>query len=157
MLNMRRSGIIFNEDHISFYKKKKKEVRLIVLEREIQLLKHVLIKLPVQSECLQDISRSQIFRNCLEYLFRPISYIKKKKRNHVLRGEKKFYSTARDIFKKALQEIGLEKSKFWLHSFRAGGDTAAANKGVCDRIFKKQGRWKSDSAKDGYVAENVHV
>lgn len=24
MLNMRRSGIIFNEDHISFYKKKKR-------------------------------------------------------------------------------------------------------------------------------------
>lgn len=33
----------------------------------------------------------------------------------------------------------------------------AANMGVCDRIFKKHGRWKSDSAKDGYVAENVHV
>lgn len=71
--------------------------------------------------------------------------------------KKKIHSTARDIFKKALQEIGLEKSKFWLHSLRAGGDTAAAHRGVCDRIFKKHGRWKSDSAKDGYVAENIHV
>lgn len=57
------------------------------------------------------------------------------------------YSTAKDIFKKALQQISFEKSKFGLHSLRAGGATAAAYKG----------RWKSHSAKDGYVAENVHV
>jgi hypothetical protein len=33
--------------------------------------------------------------------------------------------------------------------------TAAASAGVDDRLFKKHGRWKSDSAKDGYVKESI--
>jgi hypothetical protein len=37
----------------------------------------------------------------------------------------------------------------------AGGTTAAANSGVPDRLFKLQGRWKTDIAKDGYVLDNV--
>lgn len=71
------------------------------------------------------------------YLFRSIRYCKKK---NVFRCEKSIsYSTARDIFfRKALQEIGLEKSKFGLHIFRAWGTaaTAAVNKGIYDRLKK---------------------
>ena len=42
---------------------------------------------------------------------------------------------------------------FGTHSFRAGGATLAANNGVEDRLFKRHGRWKSESAKDGYVKD----
>lgn len=51
------------------------------------------------------------------YLFRPIRYCKKK---NVFRCEKKhfLFNSKRYFFRKALQEIGLEKSKFWLHIFR---------------------------------------
>jgi hypothetical protein len=42
--------------------------------------------------------------------------------------------------------IGLEKSKFGLHSLRSGGATAAAAAGINDRVFKKHGRWASDTA-----------
>ncbi|KAL5497418.1 hypothetical protein EMCRGX_G013885 [Ephydatia muelleri] len=42
-----------------------------------------------------------------------------------------------------------------MHSLRAGGATAAANAGVPDRLFKRHGRWKSESAKDGYVKDSV--
>ena len=35
-----------------------------------------------------------------------------------------------------------------MHSLRAGGATAAANAGVPDRLFKRHGRWKSESAKE---------
>jgi integrase len=42
-----------------------------------------------------------------------------------------------------------------LHSLRAGGATAAANAGVNDRCWKRHGRWKSDSSKDGYVADSL--
>jgi hypothetical protein len=49
----------------------------------------------------------------------------------------------------------LEKARFCLHSLRSGGATAAASAGVDDRLFKKHGRWKSDSAKDGYVKESI--
>ena len=42
-------------------------------------------------------------------------------------------------------------SKFSNHNFRSGGATFAANLNVPDWLFKVHGRWKSDSAKDGYV------
>jgi hypothetical protein len=40
---------------------------------------------------------------------------------------------------------------------RSGGSTAATAAGIDDRLFKKHGRWKSDTAKDGYVKENIDV
>jgi pyocin large subunit-like protein len=36
---------------------------------------------------------------------------------------------------------------------KSGGATAAANSDINDRVWKRQGRWKSDSSKDGYVVE----
>ena len=35
------------------------------------------------------------------------------------------------------------------------GATVAANAGVQDRLFKRHGRWKSESAKDGYVKDSA--
>ena len=46
-------------------------------------------------------------------------------------------------------------SKIGLHSLRAGGATAAANNGIPDRLFKRHGRWSSETAKDGYVKDNL--
>ena len=45
--------------------------------------------------------------------------------------------------------------RFCLHSLRAGGVSAAANNGVKDRMFKRHGRWVSESAKDGYIKDNI--
>ena len=61
------------------------------------------------------------------------------------------YTRTREIVKDALKSIGLDSSKFGLHSLRAGGASAAAAIGVPDRLFKRHGRWKSDSSKDRYV------
>ena len=89
------------------------------------------------------------------YLFRPIVYCKRSN-TYVLRGETCLsYTRAREILLSALGSLGLDKSKFGLHSLRAGGATAAANLGISDRLFKKHGQWKSDAAKDGYVTENI--
>lgn len=65
------------------------------------------------------------------------------------------YTRTREIILSALEDIGLDKKKFGLHSLRSGGATAAAAAGVNDRIFKKHGRWKSETAKDGYVREKL--
>eukprot|EP00057_Strongylocentrotus_purpuratus_P014686 XP_011669160.1 PREDICTED: uncharacterized protein LOC105440556 [Strongylocentrotus purpuratus] len=65
------------------------------------------------------------------------------------------HDQCRDLFKAALSSIGLDSSYFGLHSLRAGGASAAAAIGISDRLFKKHGRWKSDSAKDGYVEESL--
>ena len=51
--------------------------------------------------------------------------------------------------------LGLDKSKFGLHSLRSGGASAAANAGVPDRWFKRHGRWRSENAKDGYVKDKL--
>ena len=44
-----------------------------------------------------------------------------------------------------------------LHSMRSGGATAVANTSehVSDRCWKRHGRWKSDTSKDGYVVDSL--
>jgi len=64
-------------------------------------------------------------------------------------------SRAGEILKEKSEAIGLDPSKFSSHSFRSGGATSAANLNVPDQLFKVHGRWKSDSAKDGYVSDKV--
>ena len=54
-----------------------------------------------------------------------------------------------------LTAIGLVSKQFGLHSLRSGGASAAVNAGVPDRMFKRHGRWRSKSAKDGYVKDSL--
>lgn len=65
------------------------------------------------------------------------------------------YTRVRELVLEKLSLIGLDKSKFGLHSLRSGGASAAANAGVPDRWFKRHGRWKSENAKDGYVKDTL--
>ena len=46
---------------------------------------------------------------------------------------------------------------FGLHNLQAGGATAAANLGINDRLFKKNGRWRSEKVKDGYIHESIEA
>ena len=59
----------------------------------------------------------------------------------------------RELFLGKLAELGYDPKQYGLHSLRAGGATAAANAGVPDRLFKRHGRWRSETAKDGYVQD----
>ncbi|WAQ97973.1 hypothetical protein MAR_022346, partial [Mya arenaria] len=61
------------------------------------------------------------------------------------------------IISTAYMEIFIESNvrKYGFHSLRSGGATAAANKGVKDRMFKRHGRWASEKAKDGYVKDSL--
>ena len=65
------------------------------------------------------------------------------------------YSRMRELVLEKLSGLGLDKSKYGLHSLRAGGASAAANAGVPDRWFKTHGRWRSENAKDGYVKDRL--
>ena len=87
------------------------------------------------------------------YLFRPL-YRSKKKCVLVKQNKPISYTTARECFLRKLKAVapGLHLG---LHSLRAGGATAAANSGVSDRCWKRHGRWKSDSSKDGYVKDSI--
>ena len=66
---------------------------------------------------------------------------------HILEQER-FYSWGFD-------SIGLDQSKFGLHSPRSGGATDAAEAGIEDRLFKIHGRWKGEKAKDSYLKESI--
>ena len=70
-------------------------------------------------------------------------------------GQKLSYTRCLEIFKEALSSLGLDSTKFGLHSLRAGGASAAASMGVPDRLFKKHGRWRSETAKDGYIKDST--
>ena len=85
------------------------------------------------------------------HLFRGISHIK--------RGERLRPSGAlscmRELFLSKLSELGYDPKRFGLHSLREGGVTAATNAGVPDRMFKRHGRWRSESVKNGYIEDSV--
>ena len=65
------------------------------------------------------------------------------------------YTRLRELFLGKLSQLGFDPKQFGLHSLRSGGASAAANAGVPDRLFKRHGRWRSESAKDGYIKDSV--
>ena len=65
------------------------------------------------------------------------------------------YTRLRELLIAKIAQLGMDPALFGMHSLRAGGATAAANAGVPDRLFKRHGRWKSESAKDGCVKDSV--
>ena len=65
------------------------------------------------------------------------------------------YTTVYDIFKAKVTNAKPEHSKYCLHSLRSGGASAAAKNGVSDRLIAKQGRWSTETARDGYIEDSV--
>lgn len=153
LVNLKRSNVKFYADHVNLYIEKSKTD----VYREG---KDVVISATKNPTCpVAMLSRYLVLANIPEgsnaYIFRSISYCSKTSTYKLRKSGNLSYTTARDILLSALQKLGLDKSKFCLHSLRSGGATAAASAGVEDRLFKKHGRWKSDSAKDGYVKETL--
>lgn len=94
--------------------------------------------------------------NSDSYIFRALSFFKSQGIHRLCRMNIPLsYTRAREILLESLAEIGLDKSKFGLHSLRSGGASSAANRGVSDRLLKAHGRWASDKARDGYIKDNV--
>ena len=91
-----------------------------------------------------------------DFIFRSLVFHKLNNNyTHSKQNKSISYTRAREIVLNALQEIGLDKTKFGLHSLRSGGVTSAASNSVPDRLLKAHGRWKSEKAKDGYIKESV--
>jgi len=89
-----------------------------------------------------------------EFIFRNLT---KCKDMYILRRDDKAlsYSRMRELFIQAFQSFVPDIKKFGLHSLRSGGATTCANLGISDRLFKKHGRWRSETAKDGYVKDSL--
>ena len=91
-----------------------------------------------------------------EFIFRSIT----SHRNHQHRTLKKknvllSYARAKELFLDGVTAVGMEREEFSLHSLHSWGASAAANAGVNDKLIKSHERWRSESAKDGYVDEDI--
>ena len=65
------------------------------------------------------------------------------------------YGRAREELLFHLRLLGIETKPYGWHSFRRGGCTRAANKGISERLLKKHGRWVTDISKDKYIMEDL--
>ena len=70
-------------------------------------------------------------------------------------GSKLPYTRCREVLLKKIADLGLDPKSFFWHSFRSGGASAAANGGISDKNFKHHGRWRSENARDGDVADSL--
>ena len=153
LVNIRMCDLKFFDNHMTVFIQKSKTDRYMKGSTVyISSSNSVSCPLAITKRYLE---KANICPDSEEFIFRPMIYCKKSG-IYVLKGQNKLsYTRAREILLSALESLGLDKRKFGLHSLRAGGATAAANSGICDRLFKKHGRWRSDSAKDGYIKENL--
>ena len=65
------------------------------------------------------------------------------------------YSRARESLHRALQVIGMDATRYGLHSLRSGGASVAAAAGLPERLIKRHGGWRSDSAMHMYFEEST--
>ncbi len=89
-------------------------------------------------------------------LFRQVRFLKKTN-SYKLCGKGLSYTRCLELFKACLKDLGYDEKLYGLHSLRSGGATSAVknNPNLSDRVLKLHGRWKSDTAKDMYVLEDV--
>jgi len=118
----------------------------------------VLISKVVSSACpytmfLRYVDLANVDLSSDMFLFRPL-YRSKEKCSLIKKNKPISYTTARECIARRLKVVSPELN-LGLHSLRSGGATEAGNSDVKERSWKRHGRWKSDSSKDGYVADSV--
>ena len=91
-----------------------------------------------------------------EYIFTSIQFCKKTSVYRLAnRNSPLSYTRAREILLDALKVIGVDSSKYSLHSLRSGGVSAAAANKVPDRLLRAHGRWATNKSKDGYISDSL--
>ena len=86
-----------------------------------------------------------------------IPRIHKTKKGHIASKTKGISDTRiREIFMENIKTMDAH-TNYGLHSLRSGGASAAAQHGVSDRLISKQGRWASESARNGYIKDNLET
>lgn len=100
------------------------------------------------------IKHSDLSMGSDSYLFKPAC--RSGSKCFLLKSNKKLsYTRARECILIKLKLVA-PNLNLGLHSLRASGATVAANsKGVSDRCLKRHGRWKTDTAKDGYIEDSL--
>ncbi|GAQ88451.1 reverse transcriptase [Klebsormidium nitens] len=74
---------------------------------------------------------------------------------HRLKDNPPCYNTVLSWFKEAASLLGLDPKLYGTHSGRRGGATGAATNEVSDRLIKRHGRWRSDTAMGLYIRDKL--
>ena len=149
--NLRESDVSYYDDHMELYIESSKTDQyrdgawVVIAKTYTELC-------PVQM-LRRYMELASVGSDPEKYLFRGILHTKSGTKLRSAGGLS--YTRVRELVMEKLTQIGLDKSKFGLHSLRSGGASAAANAGVPDRWFKRHGRWRSENAKDGYVKDKL--
>ena len=151
LANVKRNNITLFDSHVKLYLEQSK-TDIYREGKDVPISTTLNITCPVNMLQRYLIS-ADISANNTDYILRGLVYCKSVDSYKLRKIGKLSYTSARDILLSALQILGLDKTKYGLHSLRSA--TAAASANIEDRIFNKHGRWKSDRAKDGYVKENI--
>ena len=61
----------------------------------------------------------------------------------------------RTLFLEAFKPHVSDINQYCLHLLASGGASDAANRGIPDMMFKRHGRWLSESAEDGIIEDSV--
>ena len=91
------------------------------------------------------------------FLFRPI-FRSKGISKLIYKNKRLSYTSARQSIISRLNLVAKDLNldlNLGLHSMRSGGATVVANSDINERCWKRHGRWRSDSSKDGYVVDSV--
>ena len=96
---------------------------------------------------------SEIVLDSNMFLFRPI-FRSKNVCKLIYKNKKLSYTAARQSIISRLKLVANDLN-LGLHSMCSGGATAVANTNINERCWKRHGRWKSDTSKDGYIVDSV--
>ncbi|XP_071124201.1 uncharacterized protein [Mytilus edulis] len=153
LVNLRGIDIKIYSTHANLYLAKSK-TDIYREGRDVVISRTNLVTCPV---CMLEryLKLASITSNSEEFIFRSVNFCKSDNSYKLRSTGPLSYTRAREILLSSLQSIGLDSKRFGLHILRSGGASAAAAAGVEGRLFKKHGRWKSDTAKDGYVKESL--
>lgn len=66
------------------------------------------------------------------------------------------YSRANELIKQELRKERLDPGFYGIHSLRVGGASAAAAAlGILDRLFQRQGGWRSKKSRNNYIQKTL--
>jgi integrase len=130
LAKLRRQDVLFYEDHMRIFLQKRKND---------QYREGSWIFIARTGNCTCPVKLMEEFfrqgkHKPSDWVFRKVSHTVN---GLSLRSQAMTYSRAKELFSKELKGLGLDPSKYGLHSLRSGGTTEAAAWGVPDRLIQR--------------------
>ncbi|XP_077986135.1 integrase/recombinase xerD homolog [Glandiceps talaboti] len=152
VVNIKRSHVSFFDSHVSIVIQKSKNDQyskgnVIHISRSgkttcpVAYLERYLTLAGISSESHQ-------------FIFRPL-FVSKHSVSLIHKDKHLSYTRVRELVKQKLSLVVDDVSVFGTHSFRSGGATTAAQAGISSRQLMQHGRWRSSTAKDGYIHDTI--